>query len=265
MPDITAPATERVLHRALAPLDASVTRSGEPGNDTLTLSGYAAVTDVATTLYEGRAWVWREKIAPGAFTNVLDRIRSGDATYPVVLNHEHDNRASVASTNRAASDPGGLELSEDDRGLRVFARLDAADPDVQRLTTKMRNDVTRQMSFAFTISEFETLVTEDDQGRQVETDTILEVRDLYDVTVCAHGAYPQTTADLRSLLAASGRSGFDPEGHNATGRRTTVGDQDAPSAAPPGVGGGDPARHKRLAVIRLELMRAAATHKPKEG
>lgn len=65
MPDITAPATERVLHRALAPLDASVTRSGEPGNDTLTLSGYAAVTDVATTLYEGRAWVWREKIAPG--------------------------------------------------------------------------------------------------------------------------------------------------------------------------------------------------------
>ena len=264
MPDITAPATERVLHRALAPLDASVTRSGEPGNDTLTLSGYAAVTDVATTLYEGRAWVWREKIAPGAFTNVLDRIRSGDATYPVVLNHEHDNRASVASTNRAASDPGGLELSEDDRGLRVFARLDAADPDVQRLTTKMRNDVTRQMSFAFTISEFETLVTEDDQGRQVETDTIIEVRDLYDVTVCAHGAYPQTTADLRSLLAATGRSTSLVEGHT-TPDRAQAGPGETDPVAPPGVGGGDPARHKRLAVIRLELMRAAATHKPKEG
>lgn len=261
MPELIVPATERVLHRALAPLEASIARSGEPGNDSLTVTGYAAVTGATTALYEGRSWVWREQIAPGAFGDVLASLRSGDARYPVVLNHEHDNRASIASTNRSASDVGGLELSEDDRGLRVFARLDPDDPDVARLAPKMRNGVVTQMSFAFTVDERSTLVEEDEEGRTIETDTIVRVKELFDVTVCAHGAYPQTSVDLRSLLVATGRSPELVEGPTGSDR-TLVGPDEHGPVAPSAVGVGDPDRKRRIAVARLSLLRAAATHKP---
>lgn len=267
MPELLMPAAERVVHRAVAPLNQARIdgHNGGTGDGSLVLTGYASVVDTLTTIYEGRTWVWRERIAAGAFTDVLARLRSGEATYPVVLNHEHDNRASIASTNRAAADVGGLELTEDAHGLRVFARLDPQDPDVVRLTPKMRNGVATQMSFAFTVDERQTLVEEDDQGRTVETDTIIRIRDLYDVTVCAHGAYPTTSADLRSLLAATGRSGFDPEGHPAPASRTDqVGEHGEPSAAPSRVGVGDTDRPRRLAAMRAHLVAASATHKPKE-
>jgi len=264
VPEIMVPATARVLHRAVAPLDATVQESNR-GDDTLTLTGYAAVTNTVTTLVDSRSWVWREQIAPGAFRDVLQRIAAGGTDYPVVLNHEHDNRASIASTNRAQSELGGLELMEDARGLRVFARLDPTDPDVARLAPKMRNGVTTQMSFAFTVPADgrTTMVESDDAGRTIETDTIVRVGDLFDVTVCAHGAYPQTSAELRNLLVATGRSPDLVEGPSPQDR-TTVGPDTGP-VAPMVVGGGDTDRRKRLAVIRLELLRASATHKPKEG
>ncbi|HWH14243.1 MAG TPA: HK97 family phage prohead protease [Miltoncostaeaceae bacterium] len=260
MPALTVPAATPVIHRAFAPLvgvelrDASAT-----GDGSYTFSGYAAVTNTETTLYEGRSWVWRERIAPGAFADVLSRVASGEADYPVVLNHEHDNRAAMASTDVPASQPYGLELSEDGLGLRVFARLDPQDADVQRVVPKIRAGALSQMSFAFLPDEWETLSTEDEQGRIVEVDTIRSLRALYDVTVCAHGAYPTTTADVRGLLAASGRSGFDPEGHQEAERRAPAG-AEPPTPVAPQAGGGDHDRTRRLALARARLRAAVATH-----
>lgn len=265
MPVPTRPAAAPVVHRALAPLSSVELRDAEGAGGSYTFEGYAAVTDVETTLYEGRSWVWRERLAPGCFRDVLDQVRARTATYDVVLNHEHDNRACMASTARPASQLGGLELSEDAHGLRTFARLDPQDPDVARVVPKLRNGIVAQMSFAFIPGDWETLTTEDDQGRVVETDTILSVRALYDVTVCAHGAYPQTSADIRGLLAASGRSGFDPEGTPAD---RAPADPAAPhpstSTAPADpAGGGDPDRTRRLAALRARARVVIATHHPK--
>jgi len=262
VPDPTLPASVPVVHRARGRWVAVELRdASQTGDGSWTFTGHAAVTDTTTTLYEGRSWVWRERIAPGAFRDVLAMVAAGEADYPVVLNHEHDNRATMASTDLPASQPYGLELTEDTEGLRVFARLDPTDQDVQRVAPKIRAGAVAQMSFAFLPGDWETLTTEDDEGRTVETDTVLSVRALYDVTVCAHGAYPTTSADLRGLLAASGRSGFDPEGHPAPTRRAHAGGDEATSIAPDKpVGGGDPGRAKQLAVMRRRLMAAAATH-----
>ena len=258
---LTVPASRPVFHRALAPVEDMVFRDQQgTGNGSFTLSGYAAVTGVITTLYESRTWVWREQIAPGAFASVLERIRTGQVTYPCVLSHEHDNAASIASTNRSPSEMGGLELVEDARGLRVFARLDPCDPDVQRLAPKIRNQVATQMSFAFMPGRITTVVEEDDQDRTIETDTVHDLLDLYDVTVCAHGAYPTTSADIRGLLAASGRSGFDPEGHMPHLDRAPAGPSEASSVAPSQAGGVID-RAESLADARRKLTRAVAHHK----
>lgn len=259
---ITMPAARPVLHRALAPLNALDLRDGEgTGDGSITFTGYAAVTDTLTTLYEGRSWVWRERIAPGAFARVLDELRSGAATYPVVLNHEHDNRGTLASTDVPASMMYGLELSEDTRGLRVFARLDPDDPDVQRVVPKVRGRAVTQMSFAFIPDSFTTVIEEDDDGRTIETDTVNEVRALFDVTICAHGAYPTTSADIRGLLAASGRSGFDPEGHlEGRSRDAHPASGGAPSThVAPEAGSGDTDRAERLARLRSRVRVTVAT------
>lgn len=268
MPVPTRPAAAPVLHRARAPLrDVELrTDPSATGDGSWTFQGYAAVTDVAITLYEGRSWVWRERLAPGCFQAVLDQVRARTATYDVVLNHEHDNRACMASTARPASQLGGLELSEDAHGLRTFARLDPQDPDVARVVTKLRNGIIAQMSFAFIPGAWETLTTEDEEGRVVETDTILSVSALFDVTVCAHGAYPQTSADIRGLLAASGRSGFDPEGLELERGRGTLwvpGQLEQTSVAPPPAGAADPDHALRLAKLRARA--AVAVHQFKEN
>lgn len=253
------------IHRAFVPLTGIEVRgdAGGTGDGNITFSGYAAVTGVTTTLYEGRMWVWREVIAPGAFTRVLADLRSGAATYPCVLNHEHDNRAAIAASDVPPNMVGGLELTEDAAGLRVFARLDPCDPDVMRVVPKIRNRTARQMSFAFRVAQqgFTTVVEEDDQGRTIETDTVTDLSNLYDVTVCAHGAYPTTTAEIRGYLAALRRSGIDPEGTDV--RRLLRGH--APTnAAPARVGGGDPDRAQQLAGIRRDLRAAVVTHSPRE-
>lgn len=279
MPPTTMPATAPVLRRAVAPLaGVEVRESVATGEDTHVFTGYAAVTDTTTTLYEGKRWVWRERIAPGAFTEVLADLRSGAATYPVVLNHEHDNRRAVASTAVPSHMPGGLELTEDGMGLRTFARLDATDPDVQALVPKIRARIVAQMSFAFRVAPqgLTTEVTEDEDGRTIETDTITRIASLYDVTVCAHGAYPTTSAELRGHLAAAGRSGIDPEDPDArTLVRALLTDGLAPddpavasatvTLAPehPAVES-NPRHVARLHAIRARLVVAQLTHNRKD-
>lgn len=274
MPSIQLPAAVPVLRRAVVQLaDVELRDSVATGEGTHVFTGYAAVTATTTTLYEGRTWVWREQIAPGEFTDVLAEIRAGLADYPVVLNHEHDNRRAMASTAVPAHQPGGLELTEDAQGLRTFARLDAADPDVQAIVPKLRNGVVSQMSFAFRVAPqgCTTEVVEDDQGRTVETDTITRVGSLFDVTVCAHGAYPTTSAELRGRLAAVGRSGMDPEDPDARTILRALADGLAPDdpvvasdpvtlAPPVAVVGADPRTRARLHAVRARLAVAHLTH-----
>lgn len=212
------------------------------GDGSYTLTGYAAVYDSPTTLYQGRTLKLDEQIRRGAFTRVLGE------TPDVHLVINHDMSRAIARTG--INGVGGLELREDANGLRVFARLDSQDPDVQSVAAKMRRGIVDQMSFAFTVASDE-LVTREADGITTELRTITEIGQLFDVSVCAQGAYTQTSASIRGRVAA-------------LEDRALSGGSDLPiAAAPVAVGGGDVAERgvaqnrARLAAARLRCHLAA--------
>ena len=175
------------------------------------LTGYPAVFNSITTLYEGKRWVLQEQIAPGAFDDVL----SDDCH----LNYVHESASAMARNGIAGI--GGMELSVDDHGLRVHAKLPLDDLDVQRLAPKMDRGVVDQMSFAFTVAEEEAYIFTDERDREVTLYTIKKVKRLYDVCVAPIGAYSQTEAALRSVFAVQ-LSGRSSEGHGALDGRSSA-------------------------------------------
>jgi HK97 family phage prohead protease len=169
------------------------------------MTGYAAVFDQETTLYDGRFMRITESVAPDAFNNVL---RTQGLTRPegvVHFNFGHDMSTAVAATDVAAGQPGSLELRVDSKGLFYTARVSRDDPDAVRMAAKMRTGVLKQASFAFTIARKETTETELEDGRTEERDRIQEVGRLFDVCATPQGAYPQTVSQLRSYAAALGQ------------------------------------------------------------
>lgn len=179
------------------------------------LIGYPAVFNEIATLYESKHYVLQERIAPGAFDGVL-----ADDCH---LNYVHESASAMA--RNGISGIGGMELSVDKRGLRVYAALPLDDLDVQRLAPKMDRGVVDQMSFAFTVAEEHRSVSEDEQGREVSLYTITKIQRLYDVCVAPIGAYSQTEAALRSVFAVQisgrvvGREALD-------GRSSAIGDDE---------------------------------------
>ena len=143
----------------------------------LIVEGYAAVFNQETNI--GGQFI--ERIAPGAFTEAVGRDE-------VVFLFNHDSDTVMARTSA-----GNLDLSEDEKGLRIVARLDSADPDVQRTTVKMRNGNVNKMSFAFLADGEEWA---DNGGLPVRTVTRAS---LFDVSAVTDPAYKGTEIGLRSL------------------------------------------------------------------
>ena len=169
----------------------------ESGNgEEFTLTGHAAVFDSWSEELMTFAGKFREKIAPGAFTDTLK-------TKPDVrLLFNHDGMT------LARTKAGTLELSEDDKGLRVWARLS---PDMQLardLRASMKRGDVDQMSFAFTIAEDEW--HEDHDTEEVER-TVLRVGELFDVSVVSFPAYPDTEAVMREVRSAADQGRIHPK------------------------------------------------------
>jgi len=153
-----------------------------------TLRGYAAVCNQTSHDLGG----FREQIAPGAFDEVL-------TTDPDVhLTWDHDTRYVAARTKNNT-----LHLSSDDTGLLIDAQVGNYTWAKDLRTALERGDI-NQGSFAFTVAENGDEFASDDDGNIMRT--IRSVGNLFDVTVTAQGAYPQTSlAAVRSLAAATGR------------------------------------------------------------
>jgi HK97 family phage prohead protease len=181
-------------HRVLPLEDVEWRKSGS-GPGQLTIRGHASVFDRLSLDLGG----FREKIAPGAFTSALDRNPDVHALW------NHDTKYVLARTKNKT-----LELREDPIGLHFWAKV--ADTSYARdLQVLMERGDVDQASFAFTVSKDEWATDENDNV----TRTILEVDNLYDVTVCAAGAYPQTdtsvVAHMRSRLNAEISEGRLPK------------------------------------------------------
>lgn len=137
------------------------------------LVGYAAVFDSPS---EPLPWI--EYVRRGAFAKTLN----DGADVRLLIDHEGVPLARTKS--------GTLALEEDERGLKVEAELDPANPDAMRVLSAMRRGDMSQMSFAF-----RTIKDAWSGDRQVRE--LKEVQ-LYDVSIVTFPAYEETVAELRN-------------------------------------------------------------------
>jgi len=158
--------------------------------DGMTFVGYAAVFDAPS---EGLPFT--ERIKPGAFR------RSLSSRNNIFMFYNHDP-ANVLASTRA----GTLQLQEDNRGLRVEARL--ANTTVGRDVAELiRSKNLDSMSFGFSVPEGGDSWNADGTER-----TLRSVR-LGEVSIVARPAYPSTagTATVRGLDAIAKRASVDPD------------------------------------------------------
>jgi len=144
------------------------------------VSGYAAMYHRETVIMG----LWREQIAPGAFTSAL----KGDDDVRALFNHDPN-----ILLGRTKS--GTLALSEDEDGLRY----DIALPDTQQASDVRelikRGDVSGS-SFGFRIEDEDWDEKPTKRG-QLPLLTIRKV-ELFDVSPVTFPAYPQTSVTARS-------------------------------------------------------------------
>lgn len=142
------------------------------------VSGYAAVFNQETNIGD----YFIEVIERGAFTEAIGR---DDVVF--LINHEGLPLARTRS--------GTLQLSEDERGLKMDAVLDMSDPDVMSIVPKMKRGDLDKMSFAF----YPEVQRWDETG-DIPKRYIQKVR-LADVSIVTTPAYDGTEIGLRSLEA----------------------------------------------------------------
>jgi len=158
-------------HRQFAASEMSLRAQGD---DVLQLHGYASVVN---TPYD--MGFYEEVIKGGSFRRTL----SEDPDVQLLINH--------SGLPLARSKSGTMSLTEDVRGLRVEASLNAGDPDVLALAPKLERRDVDAMSFAFVVRE----------DSWSEDYTRREISDLSlhrgDVSIVSQPANPATSATLR--------------------------------------------------------------------
>jgi HK97 family phage prohead protease len=175
--------------RALPMGDFTVTE-GEDGQKTFT--GYAALFGAPSA-----GLPFTEVIAPGAFRRTLGRVADGKKIVSFLFGHDETRALATTASGR-------LSLTEDERGLKVEARLDPADPDAAGVISKLTHEARAMgMSFGFTIPK---------NGDSWDEDlrTLREVN-LFEVSVLSAGqtpAYPATLG-LTSVRKVAKRMGVD--------------------------------------------------------
>jgi HK97 family phage prohead protease len=161
---------------------------------TLKIGGYAAVFNEDFVLYEDSSYRVVERIAPGAFTDVMsDDVRC-------LFNHQPDHVLGRTGN-------GTLNLMQDDKGLAFNNDMDA-DTRIGRDVYQFvkRGDVTG-CSFAFIVSK-STWTEEDTDGVTNVARTIEKISSLYDVGPVTYPAYEQTNVDARLLELRSAQGPF---------------------------------------------------------
>lgn len=146
-----------------------------------TISGYAAVFNEETVI----AGVFREKIAPGAFSAAVtsDDVRA-------LFNHD-PNYVLGRTTN------GTLSLKEDKRGLFYDVELNPDDPDAVRVKAKIQRGDVSGSSFGFIVEEDSWDESEMKRGK-LPLRTIRKAS-LFDVSPVTYPAYPQASVSARSM------------------------------------------------------------------
>lgn len=152
------------------------TRGAEEGDGAACYAeGYAARFNSPTMLFELDGTEYWEVIAPGAF--------DGADMEDVIFNYNHTGNVIARTRN------GTLELTTDEEGLRMRARVDGTAAGRQ-LYEEILGGYVDRMSFAFTIQE-------ESYDSVEHLWTIQKVKRLYDVSAVDIPAYDDTSIAAR--------------------------------------------------------------------
>ena len=160
------------------------TRQEDDGQ--MIVEGYAATFMQPYTLAKYPDFELREQIDPHAF----DETDMDD----VIMQYDHEGRVFARKRN------GTLELSTDDHGLKIRARLDGTTIGRQ-LYEEIKGGYTDRMSFGFTVAaggEKKDQET-DGAGNVTRLRTITKIRKLYDVSAVSLPANDATEISVRMM------------------------------------------------------------------
>lgn len=162
--------------------DFDLTRA-EPGDDGLTIEGYAAVFDQWTEIHGEFSGPFMERIAPGAFSKTLSERMP-------VMQFDHGTHPLVGSI------PIGVptQMYEDERGLFVRGRLHD-NWLIEPVRDAIRDGSISGMSFRFSVPRGKDKWEDNNKRR-----TIHEVR-LFELGPVVFPAYAGTAVGVRSELA----------------------------------------------------------------
>ena len=152
----------------------------EQASDGLYVEGYALTFDQPTTLFEMDGIEFKEMIDRRA---LLDS-NLGD----VIFNYNHSGKVMARTRNKT------LELSVDERGLYVRARLDGTE-EGRRLYEEIRGGYIDRMSFSFTVAE-------ERYDKRNNMRVIEGIKRIYDVSAVDIPAYDTTSISARSFFEA---------------------------------------------------------------
>ena len=144
----------------------------------ISFAGYASVFDYAYPVNDMRG-TYLENVSRGAFTKTLQE----KDDVKLLVNHEGIPLARTKSNT--------LNLVEDERGLRVEAKLDPENPKVAEVASAMKRNDLNEMSFAFQ-------AIKDEFNEAGDERTIREAK-LYDVSVVTTPASDATVAKIRGV------------------------------------------------------------------
>lgn len=184
----------RTLHTAT---DLHVREAGEGESPSRTITGYAILFNTPSApLYEYDDEVGREIIAPEAVTKEL--LDGCD----IKMTMFHDRQLILARSKNGA---GTLSYTVDDKGVAFeFEAPNTADGD--KALELVRRDDLSGCSFMFTTHYYDdAYVTRDVErkdGKTKVTYTVRAITNIYDFTLAADPAYPDTTceAEARELV-----------------------------------------------------------------
>ncbi|EID10190.1 HK97 family phage prohead protease [Mycolicibacterium phlei RIVM601174] len=184
--------TDAPEHRSI-PIERIELRSdgGDDSNE-IVLEGYASTFEEYEMYGGPSGYGWIERIDRHAFDKTLRE----KPDLHLLINH--------AGTPLARTKSGTLDLSVDDHGLKVVARLDKRDPDVQGLAVKMERGDMDEMSFAFRVKAQEWSAAPGYEDQDDFTYRLITEVSLHkgDVSVVNFGANPTTSASIRSAQEA---------------------------------------------------------------
>ena len=162
-------------YRSFAEFSISEADAGE-----MYVEGYAVVFTSPTGMSSLGDDEYKEQIDRNAF--------AGTDMADVILNYNHAGKVVARTRNKT------LQLSVDDRGLFIRARLEGTE-EGRRLYEEIKGGYLDKMSFAFSVGD------ENYDGAS-QTRTIKQIKRLYDVSVVSLPAYDDTSVSARSYFSA---------------------------------------------------------------